>query len=276
MSTCSGPSRASAAAKESLLQQGRLGSHCGTPTNPKPDGAARDPVVRRQYITQKMVDKHGVTPDCPRCEGRGTMSQSETCRKRFDAIEKKKLDEQLGETTRNAEPPLVRTEEDGSGAITGTSDSWSSLKLVWTGTIRSGGGTVAKSQFSCSKRPLEDDESSRKRVRSLAGMPSFDENDTSHWQQSIREAHTPDLSNEQQGPENTDHMQHPDTDIPGVWRCQVELKSDLNGDRTSKQLDPEKVVKGRLTELKHMNDHHVYDWIDEADIPKGTKIETSR
>ena len=25
-----------------------------------------------------------------------------------------------------------------------------------------------------------------------------------------------------------------------------------------------------------MNDHHVYDWIDEADIPKGTKIETSR
>ena len=25
-----------------------------------------------------------------------------------------------------------------------------------------------------------------------------------------------------------------------------------------------------------MNDHHVYDWIDEADIPKGTKVETSR
>ena len=25
-----------------------------------------------------------------------------------------------------------------------------------------------------------------------------------------------------------------------------------------------------------MNDHHVYDWIDEAGIPKGTKIETSR
>ena len=25
-----------------------------------------------------------------------------------------------------------------------------------------------------------------------------------------------------------------------------------------------------------MNDHHVHDWIDEADIPKGTKIETSR
>ena len=25
-----------------------------------------------------------------------------------------------------------------------------------------------------------------------------------------------------------------------------------------------------------MNDHHVYYWIDEASIPKGTKIETSR
>ena len=31
-----------------------------------------------------------------------------------------------------------------------------------------------------------------------------------------------------------------------------------------------------MTELKHMNDHHVYDWIDEASISKGTKIETSR
>ena len=41
--------------------------------------------------------------------------------------------------------------------------------------------------------------------------------------------------------------------------------------RTGKLLDPEKVIKGRLTELKHMNDHHVYDWIDEAEIPKDTK-----
>ena len=41
-------------------------------------------------------------------------------------------------------------------------------------------------------------------------------------------------------------------------------------------MDPDNVVKGRLTELRHMNDHHVYDWIDEADIPTGTRIETSR
>ena len=63
----------------------------GTPTNPKPDGAARDPQVRRQYITQRWVDDHGVTPGCPRCEGRGTMSHSETCRKSFESIEKEKL-----------------------------------------------------------------------------------------------------------------------------------------------------------------------------------------
>ena len=104
-----------------------------------------------------------------------------------------------------------------------------------------------------------------------------DENDTSDWQHSIREAHTSDLSNEKHGPDNNiDHMQQPDTDIPGVWRSPVEPKFDLCGDRSGKLLDLEKVVKGRLTELKHMNDHHVYDWIDEADIAKGTKIETSR
>ena len=56
----------------------------------------------------------------------------------------------------------------------------------------------------------------------------------------------------------------------------VEPKSDLYGDRTGKLLILEKVIKGQLTQLKHMNNHHVYDWIDEADIPKGTKIENSR
>ena len=73
-----------------------------------------------------------------------------------------------------------------------------------------------------------------------------------------------------------DQEAQPDRDVPGVWRCQIEPKSDLYGDKTGKLLDPEKVIKGRLTELKHMNDHHVYDWIDEAEIPKGTKVEPSR
>ena len=71
MSTYSGPSQASGAAEhlqvadESVLQQRRLGSHCGDPTNTEPDGAARDPVIRRQYITQRWVVEHGVTPGCP-------------------------------------------------------------------------------------------------------------------------------------------------------------------------------------------------------------------
>ena len=85
------------------------------------------------------------------------------------------------------------------------------------------------------------------------------------------------MSNEQHVLDNIiDHVQQPDTDISRVWRCQVEPKSDMYGDRTGQLMDPEKVVKVRLTVLKHMNDHHVYDWIDEADIPKGTKIGTSR
>ena len=69
----------------------------GTPANPKPEGAAKDPQIRRPYITQRWVDEHGVTPGCPRCEGRGTMTHSEACRRRFDEIEKKKLDKQLEE-----------------------------------------------------------------------------------------------------------------------------------------------------------------------------------
>ena len=79
----------------------------GTPTNSKPDGAARDPQVRRQHITQRWVEENSVTPGCPPCDGRGTMSHSETCRKRFDAIEKKKLDKEMEEAVRNAEPPPV-------------------------------------------------------------------------------------------------------------------------------------------------------------------------
>ena len=109
----------------------------GTATKPKRDGP----------VTQRWVDEHGVTPVCPRCEGRSTMSHSETCRKRFDAIEKKKPDKQLEEATRKAEPPPVSS-RGGNGATTGTSDDRWSLKLLWNGTIRSGGCTVAMSQFS--------------------------------------------------------------------------------------------------------------------------------
>ena len=97
-------------------------SHCykdaldrivGTPTMPRPDGAVRYPQVRRQYVTQRWFDEHGVIPGCPRCEGRGTMSHSEKCRKRFESIEKEKLDKQPEEATRNAEPsPVIAAEMD--------------------------------------------------------------------------------------------------------------------------------------------------------------------
>ena len=53
-------------------------------------------------------------------------------------------------------------------------------------------------------------------------------------------------------------------------------RQDRKDDETGKLLDPEKATKGRLTELKHTKDHHVHDWIDEAEIPKGIKVETSR
>ena len=39
------------------------------------------------------------------------MPHSATCKKRFDAIEKKKLDKQLDEATRNVEPTPVSTVE---------------------------------------------------------------------------------------------------------------------------------------------------------------------
>ena len=115
------------------------------------------------------------------------------------------------------------------------------------------------------------------RARSLAGILLFDENDTSDWQDTVWEAQLTESLDEHDRQEiMMDQQAQPDTDVPGVWRCQIEPKSDLYGDKTGKLLDPEKVIKGRLTELKHMNDHHVYDWIDEAEIPKGTKVETSR
>ena len=79
-------------------------------------------------------------------------------------------------------------------------------------------------ETSGSRRQLnERDESSSKRVQSLAGMLLFDDNDRSDWQDSIREAHPSNLNDEQQGPEDImDHREQPDTDIPGAM---------LNGNR---------------------------------------------
>ena len=123
-------------------------------------------------------------------------------------------------------------------------------------------------ESSDSTRPLEVDggESSNKRARSLAGMLLFDGNDTSYWQDTVWEAQLTDAHDEHTTGDLMDQRVQPDTDVPGVWRCQIEPKSDLYGDKTGKLLDPEKVIKGRLTEFQNMNDHRVNDWIDEAEI----------
>ena len=76
----------------------------------------------------------------------------------------------------------------------------------------------------------------------------FDENDSSDWQHSVHETRTSELGDDMHDQhDNTDHMQQPDTDIPGAWKWQVGPKSDLYGDRTGKLMDLEKVVRGRLS-----------------------------
>ena len=68
------------------------------------------------------------------------MSHSETCRKRFDSIEKKKLDKQLEEAKKESELPQVNTVEmdveQPQEQPCRTDDIWS------------GGGAGGKSQFS--------------------------------------------------------------------------------------------------------------------------------
>ena len=126
------------------------------------------------------------------------MTHSETCRK-FEAIEKRKLDKQLEEATRNSEPPPVSTVErevEQPQELPSTGGASSSSGPAPSGQegvpLPCPGSDVVRMQVtepSGSTRPLEGgDESSSKRVRSLTGMLLFDENDTSDWQQSIWEA----------------------------------------------------------------------------------------
>ena len=244
----------------------------GTHPNPRPDGAARDPQVRRQHITQRRVDEQGVTPGCPRCEGRGMMTLSEGCRKRFESTEKEKLDKQLEEATRNAEPPPVIAADmdveqplEQPSTVAASSSSvlaQSGQEAVPLSSPSTHEVTTETDEPSISTRPLEG-KSSSKRARSLAGSLKM----------TRLETRTSELSDDQHDQhDNIDHMQQPDTDISGVWRCQVELKSDLYGDKTGKLMDPGKVVKGTLTELKHMHDHHVHDWIDKQTFPRAPRL----
>ena len=215
------------------------------------------------------------------------MSHSETCKKRFESIEKKKLDKQLEEeAARIPEPPPegvaeINVEQPlNQSLVGGASSSSAPAVLVKAAPVASPSSHEVRmdvTELSGSTRTLEEgEENPNKRTRNLAGMLLFDENDTSDWQDAGWEAQLTDARDELFELETViDEQAQPDTDVPGVWRCQVEPKSDLYGNRTGKLLNAEKVIKGRLTELKHMNDHHLYDWIDEADIPKSVKVETS-
>ena len=138
------------------------------------------------------------------------MSHAEVCRRRFEAIEKRKLDKQLEEATRNAEPPPVSTVK---MEVEQPQEQPSTVVLDWRRLVRR--------RYSCQVPVL-----TRCGWRSLSRPAA-----RGHVLENM-----------------IDHMQQRDTDIPSVWRCQVEAKSDLNGDRAGKLMDPEKVVKGRLTE----------------------------
>ena len=104
-----------------------------------------------------------------------------------------------------------------------------------------------------SLKEVDDGESSNKRARHFVIMVLFDEIDTSDWQDTVWEAQLTEARDEHDRQDILmDQQAQPDTDVAGLWRCQIEPKSDLYGNKTSKLLDPEKVVKGRLTEFKHV------------------------
>ena len=70
-------------------------------------------------------------------------------------------------------------------------------------------------------------------------MLLFDENDTSDWQHLIRGGACVRIEQQTAHSGNRHRSHAASTDITGVWRCQVEPKSDLYGDRTGKLMDPE-------------------------------------
>ena len=122
------------------------------------------------------------------------------------------------------------------------------------------------------------EENPNKKPRTLNGLLVFDLESTADWealpmplQQIIATAADAVAPIR----ELSAHSLDEDTGVPGVsWR-HVFPASPVYGERSGLQLDPNKVAEGRLRELRQMNDHHVYDWTAEADIPRGQKIETA-
>ena len=84
-------------AEVSLPQPRRFGSHRGHSGESQARRCGQGSTDHETVHHSTIVDEHGGTPGCPRYEGRGTMTHSETCRKRFEEIEMKKLDKRLEE-----------------------------------------------------------------------------------------------------------------------------------------------------------------------------------
>ena len=136
-------------------------------------------------------------------------SHSEKCRKWFESIEKEKLDTQLEEATRNAEPPPVIAAEmdveqppeqpSTGGASSSSVPAQSGREAVPLSSPGTHEVRMETAEPSGSTETLDGgDESSSKRGRSLAEMLLFDEHDTSDWPLSVHETRTSELSDDQQ------------------------------------------------------------------------------
>ena len=231
----------------SLLQQ---------QANPKPEGA-----IKVHKSGDRIFLNDGcmvfVTPSCPRCAGRGTMTHSETSKRRFDEIEKK-LDKQLEEeAARIPEPPSetvheMEVEQAPEQPLTGGPSSSSGPMAPVQEAVPMASPSLHEVRMVETSRPntrpleevVDGGESSNKRAQSLAGMLLFDEKDTSDCQETVWEAQLTEVLEDHDTQEIwMDQQALSDTDIPRVWKCQIEPKSDLHGDNTGKLFDH----------------HHVYD-----------------
>ena len=72
----------------------------GSFESPKPTVVALELATRRECITRGMVDRHGPSDQCPRCET-GTGSHCEKCRLRLDKVRPQETE------LRQAEIPLT-------------------------------------------------------------------------------------------------------------------------------------------------------------------------
>jgi hypothetical protein len=114
------------------------------------------------------------------------------------------------------------------------------------------------------------------RPRMLNGLAVFDLDATSDWEAlaaPVAQVQAPEVIAIN---ELSDAKADKPTDVPGVLWRRVRPTAVLYGERTGVARDANKVAEGRLRELRQMNDHHVYDYIPESEIPKGQRIETAR